>query len=416
MMGTKISRIEKEFVLGNVAEREMDIRLTAKKTEVFGVLVQADDDFLYVRLNDSQVECFPVGTRVAAYFSYYGHVMTFHSTVRGAREDGAIRLDVPEHLYKNLSRKYVRVPAPPKAKVSFATTETKVDLGFPRTEEYDPVEPPDVSEDFDPQNIRTLIDGFRRQTSRKASINNVIMFRDRAPRSFEEKIISRTGKMLFIPSTSGRFPENDYQVGGRIITRGMLLQSDVDGEAGHDRLPSLLAEKREKGILAELYCPILFHEYAIGYVYLAQDREMPGTFDHDLLDYTYQFSKVLAYSLKINGYFKGALPESSNYEGEIIDISAAGLLFSSSSAQLREKLALYTDLDLLLTFDDRKIRVVGRVMRKFVSDEIAFFGLQFMEMKPEDFRFLFEYVYGRSIRPEDERLWEGGADPPELSL
>jgi hypothetical protein len=39
-----------------------------------------------------------------------------------------------------------------------------------------------------------------------------------------------------------------------------------------------------------------------------------------------------------------------------------------------------------------------------------------MDIKPEDFRYLFEVVYGRSFTERDDRLWEGGAKPPEVVL
>ena len=417
-MGTEIRRIEKEFVLSTVSDREISVKLSGNKAETDATISLFEEDTLHLSVDPEAAVNFATGGTVNVYFSYYGHVMTFISTVR-SNQSGTIRIDTPETLYKNLSRKYSRVPAPNDSSVSFTIQDKKVELRFPRSEAYDPVEPPDFSDDFEPGNVETLIERFRDQTSRKANINEIIMFRDRKPSGFEEEMVAQTGKTFFIPSTDGRFPENDFQIGGRIITRAMLLQQEPhDGkvEGGIDRLPSLLAEKRERGISAELYSPILFHEYAIGYIHLAQEGEMHGAFDHDLLEYTHQFSKVLAFSLQINGYFKGAIPESGQYEGEIIDVSAAGLLFCHSSARLNELLPLYSDIDLLLRFGDRKIRIVVRLMRKYRSDDVNYFGLQFMEMKPEDFRFIFEFVYGRAIENDDENLWEGGADPPALDL
>ena len=38
------------------------------------------------------------------------------------------------------------------------------------------------------------------------------------------------------------------------------------------------------------------------------------------------------------------------------------------------------------------------------------------DIKPEDFRFIFEIVYGRSVTAEDEENWEGGTPPPKLKF
>jgi hypothetical protein len=40
----------------------------------------------------------------------------------------------------------------------------------------------------------------------------------------------------------------------------------------------------------------------------------------------------------------------------------------------------------------------------------------FMRMQPEDFRFLFEHLYGKRFSEEYEGKWEGGAPPPPLDL
>jgi hypothetical protein len=55
-------------------------------------------------------------------------------------------------------------------------------------------------------------------------------------------------------------------------------------------------------------------------------------------------------------------------------------------------------------------------MRKYKIKDIYFYGIQFLEVAPEDFRFLFEHVYGRPFADADDRFWEGGADPPELNF
>jgi len=417
-MGTTISRIEKEFILNSVCDNGIQLRLSGYKVRTFGYLKAVDDEYIVIGSEQPLSECFSAGGRVRVYFSYFGHVMTFETTCRGFQEDD-LKADFPKSVHKNLTRKYERVTPPTDVSISFEVQEAKIDLAFPKTEEYNPAEAPEYSEDYDPSNIESLVEVFREKIKKKANTNVVTMFRERSPQSFEEKLVVQTGKMLFIPNTAGRFPENDYEMGGRIITRAMMFSPmDEDGieGSGRDRLPELLAEKLKNGIKAEIYCPVIYHEYAVGVIYLAQKVGADGVFDHDLLDETYQFSKILAYALKTNGYFKEHERQSSQYTGDIIDISASGILFANDSEELDQALALYADIDLSVRFGKRAMRIGARVMRKLRDPRMKYYGIQFMEIKPEDFRFVFEYVYGRSITSEDEEQWEGGAPPPALDF
>lgn len=417
-MGIEVSRIEKEFILNSVSDHQIQLRLTGEKKQSIGDLKSIDEDFIEVSGQQDLPILFPSGSKMRVYFSYYGHVMTFKTVVRSVFENG-IKIDAPDSIYRNLKRKFERVPAPENLRISFVLLDKKVTLNFPKTEEYDPVDFPEHAAEYDSTNLEELIESFREKTKHKVSINKINMFRDAGPKTFEEQIIVQTGRILFIPNTSGRFPENDYQIGGKIITRAMMLQQsniDSDEDASHDRLPSMMASKRDQGIKAELYCPIIYHEYVVGYIYLAKREGKEGAFDHDLLELAFQFAKVLAYSLKIGGYFKGTIPEANTFESDIIDISASGLMFADNSSQLGDTLQLYTDLDLNLEMPDRTMRIGSRIMRKYQSTNVTFFGVQFMELKPEDFRFLFDYIYGRDVTQEDEQLWEGGSEPPELDF
>ena len=417
-MGNEISRIEREFILESVSEKGIPVTLSGVRVEATVTVTTIDDDSLEVAGTLDLAPLFAAGSMARAYFSYYGHVMTFSSIVRSAKGP-VLTLAFPEHIYKNLERRHARVPAPEGATVSFLLQETKVNLSFPKTEAFNPVEEPVYSEDYDPANIQELIQRFREKISHKVSVDQIKMFRDKGPASFEELLISKTAKILYIPDTAGRFPENDFQMGGRIITRSMMLQpdpKDILADETQDQLPLLLAEKRSQGITAEIYCPILYHQYVVGYIYLGQREGKDGVFDHDLLDYVYQFSQVLAYSLKVSGYFSEQIPDAENHGAEVVDISASGLLFASHSETLSKALMLYADLELTLNVGDRGLRLGARVMRKYEGKSMYYYGMQFMEITPEDFRFLFEYVYGRAVTVNDEELWEGGADPPSLDL
>ena len=104
------------------------------------------------------------------------------------------------------------------------------------------------------------------------------------------------------------------------------------------------------------------------------------------------------------------------YEAPIIDMSASGLLFAHTSADLVKELLVHTDLDLTVRLDSRTIPIGGRIMRKFRDAENTYFGVLFMQIDEEDFKHLFRYLYGKEFDSSLEGRWEGGAPPPPLDM
>ena len=417
-MGFEISRIEKEFIIQALWDKEIPIEVHGMKVKIPGIVHTFDEETVEIESTNGSFDDFAKGDLVRVYFSYFGNVMTFESAVIRAGE--VLILSFPRRILKNLTRKYERVPSPDNVELAFIIEETKVELRFPKTEEYDPVIPPQVEDDFNNGNLTALVDDFKRRAADFSDENSIVMFREKEPEGFEEEIISRMGKCLFIPSTSEPFPMTDLDTNGKIITRYMLYSEPDDvpegsGEVSRVNIDDYLLKKKQVGIVSEIYCPVLYHEYAVGYVRLTKKigSGVLGTRD---LEFVYQFAKVLAYTLKVSGYFKGEKPMESEYKAEILDISASGLLFMHTSPSLRSIVVLYTDLKIQLEVGKRRMSIYSRIMRKFQNGNKTFYGLQFLEIEPEDFRYLFQFVYGRDFSVEDEELWEGGAEPPELNL
>lgn len=417
-MGFEISRIEKEFIIQALWDKKIPVEVHGLKLTIPGLVKNFDDDTVEIASTEGNFDTFENGDLVRVYFSYFGNVMTFEAAV--IRPADVLILSFPKRILKNLTRKYERVPAPQNIELSFLLKETKVELRFPKTEEYDPVIPPQVDQDFNTSSIQDLVNQFKKRAAGFSDENNIVMFREKEPKGFEEEIIARTGKCLFIPSTSDSFPMNDQDTDNKIITRYMLYSDPEDipegsGEISRENIEDYLLKKKQLGIVSELYCPILYHEYAVGYIYLAK-KIGSGMLGSGEVEQVYQFAKILAYTLKINGYFKGEKPTENEYKAEILDISASGLMFMHTSASLRSLVVLYTDLNIQLRLGDRPMTIYSRIMRKFTDGSKTFYGLQFLEIEPEDFRYLFQFVYGRDFSVEDEKLWEGGAEPPELNL
>ena len=120
--------------------------------------------------------------------------------------------------------------------------------------------------------------------------------------------------------------------------------------------------------------------------------------------------------MKLNGYFASETSGEQRYEAPIIDISASGLLFAHTLPSLAKDLLIHTDIDLTIKFTDKKLVIGSRVRRKFKDNQRCYFGVQFLNFAEEDFRYLFELLYGWPYTMEEEDRWEGGSPPPPLDL
>ncbi len=419
-MGTPVKRIEKEFVFRNLLDKGVSLEVHGNRAQIPCTIKDFDADKIVLEGTEADTwKTFSEEDKVNIFFKFHDNVMTCQSEVIAVKEN-LLTVQYPEGLYKNLMRKYERIPVPEGVEVFFTFKGEKHSLNFPKSEEYSPVTEPELAADFDPSNIQDLIRSFKEKAKSLASEIEITMFRSRKPETFEEKLIARLGKVLYIPSTSEDFPEQDPFPEGRIITQDGFFRykefSPLPQKDEPEDPVALIASKKEQNIHAELFCPLLFHQYVVGYIHLVNKGGKKDRIERDALDYVYQFSKVLIYALDLNGYFKTEGKEPKHFDAQIVDMSASGLLFAHNSPELAESLVLYTDIELVIRIGKRKIFIGGRTMRKFKSRDLAYYGIQFLDIKPEDFRYLFEFLYGRTFSEEDEKRWEGGALPPSLTM
>ncbi len=417
-MGQKVGRIEKEYILTNLSEQKLDIDVHSASTKISGILSDIDTSTLSIECSEEDVKKLREKEYVRVYFGYFGHTMTFETRVK--KLTNPLILEYPEGLIKNLERKFERIPSPKGLSLSFMFEDVVVELEFPKTEEYREVDEPLVSEYFDEGTIETLIGQFREKAKDFCELHSIKMLRGKAPAGFEEQCIIETGKSLYIPKTTRGFPEAEEVEGREVCTLEMFPDPTESDKLlfGKNRQSAQrhIQRKADNGILSEIYCPVVYRNYVVGYVYMANRNNEFPPFSLKTLDFAVEFSYILAYSLKKNGYFANEKKAKKEFYPEIINVSASGVLFAYPSGELTASIGIYTDLDLFFQVEKRKIKIGSRVMRRYEAGNHSFFGVQFLEMEPEDFRFLFDYVYGRPYTEHDDQYWEGGADPPTLDL
>jgi hypothetical protein len=418
-MGVGVGRIEREYILRELMDKRISLNLHGNQEEVPCTIADMQDNELTLQVAPGSPLRLSEDDTVRLFFSFYEQTMTFPSRVHAVQSDEVV-VAYPESMHKNLQRKYERVPPPTGLKVTFTFKGERIDLGYPKTDAYDPVERPQVTGDVEDLDLSSLVSTFREAVRVHCEENTIVMFRERKPATIEEKLVARSGRALYIPNTAKDLPKEPIWPEERIITKDLAQQLmeelDRSNASPGDALLELLRWKQGRGITAELYCPIVYHEYVVGYVLCTSRGTTPQGLNQRAVEYVWQFSKVLAYALMVSGYFKKDEDAIKLYDARIIDISSSGILFAHSSEQLARSVLLYTDLDLHLKAGKRAMRLETRVMRKFRNAGLTYYGGQFMSVKPEDFRFLFDFLYGRPITPEDEATWEGGAAPPPVDL
>jgi hypothetical protein len=418
-MGTEVGRIEKEFVFKSLVDDKATCDLHGSRKEFRCLFSGVGDDLLELRPVEGKLEGFTIGEDVRVFFYLKNNYHTFATRVVDATPDHIV-VAQPPGVYKNLQRKFERVRLQGSIDVSFSLHGTKVELNFPKSERYSPVQPPEEDATFDPRRIQEVVKAFRVEMESRATDNKIVMLRDKMPRTWEEKTIVRMGKCLWIPSTTDDFPVRDPFPDERVITKGELIK--LEEEAGvqpyviTSKLGNILYEKTKKDIVAELWCPVLYNEYVVGYIHVWNSAARRERISRELIEYVQQFSKVLCFSLVTNGYFKVENSTERRYEAPIIDMSASGLLFAHTASDLVKELLVHTDLELTVKVNRRTIPVGGRIMRKFKDAENSYFGVLFLKIEQADFHFLFEYLYGKPFDTSMEGMWEGGAPPPPLEI
>jgi hypothetical protein len=407
-MATPVKRIEKEFLLKALFDEKLPIIFVKDRVEHKLFLEYPANDEMVFR--PDKVSRYKVKNKLDLLFDYRGQVIDFTIEIRGIH-DNLLYCNTPEILYKNLDRNYLRVDTPSDLRILFTFRGDRYDLSFPKVSEYENIAANDLFKSLDPRNLPALIKQMTGWLKNYSDGYKIVNFKDKKPDCTEERILSETGKTLFIPSTVGYFPQTDPYPRKRIITEEIFkryLESTGVGVAFLDNTCArFIKNKFDNGIFSDVWVPILFHEYVIGYVHIWIDKEGRLPFDFSVLDNVYQFAKVVAFSLKENGYFEKGKMKNEPFEGRVLDISASGLLFAQPHSYLSSTLLVDSELEVKIITPRRSIVVVARIVRRFKDKTTGYFGCCFVNLLPEDMRFLFEYLYGRQVDDTDASYLSG---------
>jgi len=409
-MATPVGRIEKEFLLKSLYDEKIPIMYVKDRTEIVFTLDSPAGEELVFR-PDRPLGKIKNHTKLPLLFNYRGQVVDFNVEVL-AHKDELIFCKAPNTLHKNLDRNFLRVDTPSDIKILFSFRGDRYNLGFPKVMEYENMAAEDVMRNFDHSSLLSLMKQIAGLLSNFADGYKIINFKDRKPEVMEERIVSETGKTLFIPTTVGFLPKTDPYPKKRIITEEIfkryLETTGVGATFLDDNISRFLKHKFEDGIYSDAWVPILFHEYVIGYIHIWINKQGRLPFDFGVLDNVYQYAKVLAFALKENGYFEHGKIANEPFAGKVIDISASGLLIACPlGGSLLATLLVDAELTVIIEAPHRTINVIAKIVRRFKDKSAGYLGCRFINMQPEDTRFLFEHLYGRQIDDSDTAFLSG---------
>jgi hypothetical protein len=402
-MATPIKRIEKEFFFKVLYDEQLPILLLHNRTEYVLRVEHPVKDKINFR-PDRPIPNLKPREKINLLFEYQEKIITFTVEI-SVLQINRIIAAVPEFMYKNLGRSHSRVMTPPDLQVQFTFREERYSLSFPRITDFDSGEMTEFMEKLNPPDLNGLIAQIKTWINSFANGFRLVIFKDALPVSAEEKILAETGKALYLPSTLGPLPAVDPFPKRRLVTDDMfkryLESAGVEESRLEETVEQFIRSKFEGGIFSDAWVPVLFQEYVIGYLHVWISKEDLPPLNYEILETLYQFARVLAFSLKINGYFDSGRLKNEPFMGNVIDISASGLLFAYPISELSKTLRTDSELSVKLSFPKRGINTTAQIVRQYSDKTTSYFGCRFLDIEPEDIRFLFEFIYGKPFTEED---------------
>ena len=406
-MATPVKNIEKELLLKILFDEEIPVIYYKDRVEYVLLLTKPAKEELIFEANQP-VEKLKVKERIDLTFEYHGKPVAFIAEVVQIKEQ-EITCAIPDYFYKDLDRSYSRVSVPAQMQVNFTFLGDRYNLAFPKLPDYNAVDLEQVFQEGDIKSLSSLIEQMAAWIKTFASKYRLVLFKDVKPSVTEERIITETGRALFLPSTREGFPHSDPFPRKRIITEDVFkryLESTGIGAAFiNNACARFIKAKLDNGIFSDAWIPILFQEYVIGYVHAWIDVDDKPPFDYEIINTLFQLTKVLAYSLKINGYFEKGKVKNDTFEGKVVDISASGLLFACPvSSGISSALQPDSGITVKITTPERSITTEARIVRRFKDKMIGYYGCRFDKMETDDHNYLFEFIYGKPFTDSDSEF------------
>jgi|GEM_PF-5968872 len=404
-MAQRISRIEREFIFKSLMERSASVELQLDGRRVAAVIRRFTEERVHLEILTENPPKIREDQPIEILFQFRGQTLSGKSKVAKPIEGGAL-IKQPRAVYRDLARRFPRILAPKGVGVYFVLDEQAISLSFPDSEQYVPVQRPTVDPGFDVAKLSDLLEAFRERAMQFAGESKIVMFRDRKPKGMIERLIVHSGRILILPFPVEQSQAVPPEAAANLVTRHRVeaLQREMPEQfSGALRLlTDASSQMRRRKLMYELYCPVLYYQYVVGYLYLVRPLGPGARFDPAVIDFVWQYSRIFAYALQENGYFRNAQTKPAVRRAELIDLSANGVLFTVPKDS--QSLGMYAETRLELRLDRYRASVQARVVRRVEEGEHMYFGLQFTKISEELQRALCRRLYGIDSIAEAEEL------------
>lgn len=408
-MGIVLNRIEQEYIFRTLREDQTLMFFQAADYQFSGTIIGINDLELKIDVKAGDFSLFNEKDSIEVFYSFQNNNLTFTSRIIDV-DRNFVYIKQPEEVVKNSHRGYRRVMMHEKMSVYFYLSQQKFELNFPKTNSFSYDEKPRLSDNFDITNIKDLISTFRDKIQNSVSEHSIVLLKNRAPATHEEELLLHTCRILWLPTTDKSLPQvNPFQE-SQILTQRDYIEAEISaGTPSYKiktKLQNFIFEKKIKKIYSELFVPFFYKEYLVGYIRMANTGDYKQSISKELVEYTDQFSKVLCYSLKENGYFEYTYKnKEEQFIAPIIDLSASGLLFAHYSGDLDKKLSIFKELDIYIDVKNKSMVLNSWIIRKFSDPKRNYYGIQFRAISEKDFCFLYEYLYKEPFKPQGKYIW-----------
>jgi hypothetical protein len=405
-MAKLVTFIEKEFILGQIQKTKAFVLVLGTGKSIRGQVKSFSKDSLCLDCTPQEAQAFKAWEAVSVFITYQNQRLTFPAKITKI-VGGELNIDIPENLFKAPQRKAVRLSPPKDMRLEFYMQNDKIHIDSPESGEYSNLEMPALSVGFDVSSIAGLLDSFKAMTSTMYSMSGIVMFnKGRDPESIEERLVAGIGRTLLVTGMHAPLPHADPYPEGRIITQTMAQTFEGSSTLPKgSELERSHAEKAMLGVFSELFSPILYYQYVVGYIYLMNDESKKTCLDYRAVDFAWEFSRILAHSLKLNNYYKSDENTSPDpYKPQIVNLSSTGCLLSMPKAMFKVRLKVASVIDVRLEREqgDVSVSIMGRVARHLEDKQNDYYGVAFLNTEQD------------AVETLHRTLYSGVADPSTL--
>jgi len=388
------SRVEKEYIIDILFSKKIPLSFFIKEKYEFSGTIFRYDAFTITILHNCKLPL-SIYQKLNFIFFVRDNRHMFTSTIKSIVNSQTFVISFPDNIIRNIQRRHQRVKIN-ENKVSVVFKSKTEHLDFPETTTFRIFDESLLKlETID--NIQDLVDGFRRKMT-VFSKNAIVIFKNRNPSTLEEFLIVKSGKSFYIPNSFKYFPDSQvYDVEKVIVNEDIIEYYKLlgnDSNVASQKINQLLLLKQKKNILSELYYPVIYKKFVIGYLYLMNETEKNSQIAFSIINNLEEFSKILIASLIKNNYFTRT--EYLNVESDIVDISAGGMQFFSDDKSLSSNVFEKDDIQLNFKLEDTIFSLKGFVRRRWKENENWYYGIQFDDTQTDQIDNLKRIIYKKN--------------------